>query len=288
MDREQLLPLLELLAGEPIAVLTGAGLSAASGLPTYRGPDGQWRHRKPIQHQEFLASQAVRQRYWARSLVGWRTMGPAEPNAGHRALAKLQRHGAVSAVITQNVDGLHQRAGSGSVIELHGSIRRVCCLACREPYPRAVVQQWLLSSNPAFPAGDAPDAGRAPDGDAQVDEARHADFKVPECPACGGILKPDVVFYGDGVPRWRVAEAMRAVEHSAALLVVGSSLMVFSGFRFADRAHRIGKPVIAINRGMTRADALLHAKIEADCSEALALAVECFEADRRQSVRPGA
>ncbi len=286
MDCDDLLPLLELLRGEPLAVLTGAGLSAASGLPTYRGPDGQWQHRKPIQHQEFLASAAVRQRYWARSLVGWRTMGPAEPNAGHRALALLERRGAVSALITQNVDGLHQKAGSGAVIELHGSIRRVCCLACRAPYPRAAVQEWLLSSNPSFPAGDAPDAGRAPDGDAHVEEAHHAGFQVPACPACGGILKPDVVFYGDGVPRERVAEAMRAVEDSAALLVVGSSLMVYSGFRFAERAHRIGKPVLAINRGVTRADGLLRAKIEGDCSEVLALAAECFEARCKRPANP--
>jgi len=286
MDRDDLLPLVELLRGGPVAVLTGAGLSAASGLPTYRGPDGQWRHRKPIQHQEFLASAAVRQRYWARSLVGWRTMGPAEPNAGHRALAMLERRGAVSTVITQNVDGLHQKAGSGAVIELHGSIRWVCCLACREPYPRAVVQQWLLSSNPAFPADDAPDAGRAPDGDAHLDDAHHAGFQVPDCPACGGLLKPDVVFYGDGVPRERVAEAMRAVERSSALLVVGSSLMVYSGFRFAERAHRLGKPVFAINRGVTRADALLRTKIEADCSEALALVAQCIEDERVRAINP--
>ena len=284
MKPDDLLPLINLLHGEPIAVLTGAGLSAASGLPTYRGAAGEWLHAKPIQHQEFLRSAAVRRRYWARSYAGWETMGRAEPNAGHSALAMLEQRGSVSAIITQNVDCLHQKAGATAVIELHGTIDRVCCLSCHVAFPRALVQEWLRGSNPAFPIADAPAIRRAPDGDAHLDEALHAAFRTPECPACGGVLKPDVVFYGDGVPRERVAAAMRAVEQSAALLVVGSSLMVYSGFRFAQHAHRIGKPLVAINRGVTRADALLSAKIDTDCCDALKLATDAFCAAGKCSV----
>lgn len=284
LNPNDLLPLIDLLRGEPIAVVTGAGLSAASGLPTYRGAAGEWLHAKPIQHQEFLHSEAVRRRYWARSYVGWETLGRAEPNPGHRALAALEQRGSVSAIITQNVDGLHQKAGGTAVIELHGAINRVCCLSCHVTFSRALVQEWLRGSNPAFPIADAPAIQRAPDGDAHLDEALHADFRTPECPACGGVLKPDVVFYGDGVPRERVAAAMRAVEESAALLVVGSSLMVYSGFRFARHAHSIGKPLVAINRGVTRADALLSAKIDADCCDALEMAADVFDAVRGRSI----
>ncbi|MCB1908646.1 MAG: NAD-dependent protein deacetylase [Rhodocyclaceae bacterium] len=269
MDRNTLAPLIELLRDEPIAVLSGAGLSAASGLPTYRGADGQWLHRKPILHQDFIRSAAVRRRYWARSLVGWPTIGHAEPNVGHLALASLEHRGAVNAVITQNVDGLHQKAGSRAVIELHGSIARVRCLACGADHLRAEVQDWLRASNPAFDGALAEGVTGGPDGDAQLDEGRHEDFTVPDCPACGGVLKPDVVFYGDGVPRERVDRAMAAVDRASGLLIVGSSLMVYSGYRFADRAHRQGKPVVAINRGLTRADALLSAKVDVDCALAL-------------------
>ena len=273
MNPDDMHRLMELLQGGPVAVLSGAGLSVASGLPSYRGQNGEWLHSRPIQHQEFLSSEAVRQRYWARSYVGWETIGPARPNAGHLALAALEQAGRVSAIITQNVDGLHHKAGTKAVIELHGSIARVSCLGCHEPYPRAVVQTWLRDLNPSLPHQHARAIKRAPDGDAHVDEATHQSFVVPPCPACGGILKPDVVFYGDGVPRERVAAAMHAVEQSAALLVVGSSLMVYSGFRFAQHAHRLGKPVAAINRGVTRADPLLNLKIDADCGEALGLVV---------------
>lgn len=284
MNRNDLLPLIKLLQGEPIAVLTGAGLSAASGLPTYRGPGGEWLHARPIQHQDFLRSAAVRRRYWARSFVGWETMGRAEPNAGHLALAALEHGGGISAVITQNVDGLHQKAGGAAVIELHGTIARVRCLSCRDAYPRARVQDWLRASNPAFTIADATAVRHAPDGDAHVDEELHAAFRVPDCPACGGVLKPDVVFYGDGVPSVRVAAAMRAVEQSAALLVVGSSLMVYSGFRFARHAHQLGKPIVAINRGVTRADGLLSAKIDAECCEALEIAAGELDAASKRSV----
>ena len=257
----------ELLARGPVAVITGAGLSTASGIPAYRDPAGQWQHSKPIQHQDFLRSEATRRRYWARSFVGWTIMGRAEPNRGHRALAELERAGALHALITQNVDGLHQRAGSSAVVELHGGIARVRCLDCGALHDRAEVQDWLSEANPDFVP--APAARTAPDGDAHLEDDRHAGFGVPPCPSCGGMLKPDVVFFGDNVPRERVAIASKAVEEATALLIVGSSLMVYSGFRFAEQAHRLGKPVVAINRGITRADALLAFKIEGDCGAVL-------------------
>lgn len=259
--------LADLLARGPVAVLSGAGLSTASGIPAYRDADGQWRQGKPIQHQDFLRSETTRRRYWARSFAGWPAVGAAQPNAGHRALAALDRRGLLAATITQNVDGLHQRAGSASVVELHGGIARVRCLGCGTIVPRAAIQDRLAALNPGFdPAAAAP----APDGDARLDEARLAGFRVPVCEACGGVLKPDVVFFGDGVPKERVEAARRTVDAATALLVVGSSLMVWSGYRFAEQAHRAGKPVAAINRGVTRADALLAFKIDADCGATLA------------------
>lgn len=253
----------------PVVVLTGAGLSTASGIPAYRDRDGQWQHAQPIQHQEFLRAETVRRRYWARSFVGWPIMGRAAPNAGHHVLATLEQQGRVSAIITQNVDGLHAQAGSRRVVELHGSIGRVRCLDCGASHARAEVQAWMQAGNAGFsPPADAY-TRPAPDGDAHLEDAHYAGFRVPDCPACGGMLKPDVVFFGDNVPRDRVAEAMQAVEQAAALLVVGSSLMVYSGYRFAEHAHRLGRPVLAINQGVTRADALLGAKLEVDCSEGL-------------------
>jgi NAD-dependent SIR2 family protein deacetylase len=258
-----------LLRQGPFVVITGAGISTASGIPAYRDSLGQWQHRKPIQHQAFLQSEAVRRRYWARSFAGWPRIGRAAPNAGHAALAGLERLGVVALVITQNVDGLHQKAGSRSVMDLHGRIDRVRCMACAQSFERAQMQQWLAEANPHVDAVQTQAARAAPDGDAHVEEADDERFQVPACPACGGMLKPDVVFFGDNVPRERVAAATQAIEQAAGLLVVGSTLMVYSGFRYADQAHRAGKPLIAINRGVTRADALLTAKIEMDCSDAL-------------------
>ena len=261
-----------LLRDGPLAVITGAGLSTASGIPAYRDRHGQWLHCKPIQHQDFLRSEATRRRYWARSFVGWPIMGQATPNRGHRAVAALERSGAVGTVITQNVDGLHQKAGSGDVIELHGGISGVRCLSCHDIYPRSLMQEWLSAANPGFKgtAGTVTGAARsAPDGDVHLDDAVYADFDVPHCPACMGVLKPDVVFFGDNVPRERVSRAAQAVDDASALLVVGTSLTVYSGFRFAEQAHRLGKPVFAINQGQTRADALLAGKIEDDCGDAL-------------------
>ncbi|RZL03907.1 MAG: NAD-dependent protein deacetylase [Rubrivivax sp.] len=261
--------LLALLGAGPWVVLTGAGLSTRSGIPAYRDRHGQWLHAQPIQHQAFLASEAVRRRYWARSFVGWQTMARARPNAGHQALAQLETMGLVSTVITQNVDSLHHHAGSRSVIELHGSIARVRCLSCQQHYPRAQVQALLEAGNPEFSPGPPTAFKTAPDGDAHLEDLHDTAFQVPACPACQGVLKPDVVFFGDNVPRERVAAASQAVEGASALLVVGSSLSVYSGFRFAEQAHRLGKPVLAINQGATRADALLAAKLDHDCGEAL-------------------
>jgi NAD-dependent SIR2 family protein deacetylase len=264
----------------PFVVITGAGLSTGSGIPAYRDSEGQWQHPPPVQHQAFLRSEAVRRRYWARSFVGWRKMGQALPNEGHLALAGLQQSGMLKQLITQNVDGLHQKAGSEAVIELHGSIGWVRCLACGQAHDRVQMQAWLAERNPHFDLiGGAGDAAvrAAPDGDAHLDDdARQASFNVPPCPRCQGMLKPDVVFFGDNVPRERVAMAMDAVAQAAGLLVVGSSLMVYSGYRFAEQAHRLGKPIVAVNRGLTRADALICTKIDVDCGLALSRLVQAL------------
>ena len=270
--------LVALFGRGPVAVISGAGLSTGSGIPAYRDRDGQWQHAQPVRHQDFLASAATRRRYWARSFAGWPTMAGARPNAAHAALAALESAGRISTLITQNVDGLHHAAGSRRVIELHGGIRGVRCLACAVCYPRSGMQEWLARANPAFDPATARHARTAPDGDAHLAESAYADFRVPDCPACGGTLKPDVVFFGDNVPRDRVADAAAAVEASAALLVVGSSLMVYSGYRFAEQAHRLGKPVAAINQGTMRADALLALKVDADCTAALPALAEALSA----------
>ncbi|MDZ4254681.1 MAG: NAD-dependent protein deacetylase [Sulfuritalea sp.] len=249
-----------------VVVLTGAGLSTSCGIPDYRDHDGQWKRSRPIDHKDFLSSESTRRRYWTRSFLGWPTVGQAAPGRGHRALAQLEGRERIDLLITQNVDGLHQKAGSRSVLELHGGLDRVLCLACRRTWPRAAVQDWMSAANPGI-AGAA--ASIAPDGDAEVGEELHAEFCIPACPDCGGMLKPDVVFFGDSVPRERVGAAMAAIDAAHGLLVVGSSLMVYSGFRFVLHAHQRGKPVMAINLGRTRADHLLAAKVRQDCDEFL-------------------
>lgn len=260
---------LDRLGPAPYVVLTGAGLSTASGIPAYRDALGAWRHPPPIQHQSFIRSEATRRRYWARSYYGWQTMANATPNTGHLALASLQARGVVSTIVTQNVDGLHQRAGADPVIELHGSVHQVVCLGCHAQFSRALVQEWLIALNPELAHRDDRPFAAAPDGDALVHDDVIHPFAVPHCPECSGVLKPDVVFFGDNVPGDRVERACNAVREANTLLVVGSSLTVFSGFRFARLAHALGKPVVAINQGVTRADALLTLKIDADCGEAL-------------------
>ena len=208
----------------------------------------------------------MRKRYWARSFFGWPTVGLANPSRGHHALAGVERLGRIALIITQNVDGLHQKAGSRSVLELHGGLHWVVCLACQRRYPRASVQEWMSEANPGI-ANEAALAG--PDGDAHVPERFRLEFCVPACPSCGGLLKPDVVFFGDSVPKHRVNTGMDAIATASGLLVVGSSLMVYSGFRFVEFAHRRGKPVMAINLGKTRGDHLLDAKVQQDCDEFL-------------------
>ncbi|MCD7098061.1 NAD-dependent protein deacetylase [Stenotrophomonas sp. MMGLT7] len=248
-------------------VVTGAGCSTGSGIPDYRDEAGQWKRPQPVNFQAFMGDAAVRRRYWARSLIGWRRFGQARPNAVHAALAALEAHGRVELLLTQNVDRLHQAAGSGAVIDLHGRLDRVRCMACEKRHDRDGFQQRLEACNPQWRDLDA---GQAPDGDADLDGVDFSGFRVPACSACGGVLKPDVVFFGESVPRERVARAMEHLQRSDAVLVVGSSLMVYSGYRFVQAAALAGLPVAAINRGHTRADALLSLKVEDDCGRALA------------------
>jgi NAD-dependent SIR2 family protein deacetylase len=259
---------------ERVLVLTGAGLSTASGIPDYRDKDGVRRGRNPIQGPDFRKSEAVRRRYWARSMAGYPTLAGAAPNAGHHALAELEAAGRIHGIITQNVDGLHTRAGSRKLIELHGNIHGVLCLDCRTVHPRVQIQHWLAQANPEWlptgPAGEVVPEAR-PDGDAEVEIDEFQDFQLPYCTACGGTLQPDVIFFGDNIPAPRTAAALQLAEEADAVLVVGSSLMVFSGFRFAKLAAQANKPIAAINIGKTRADDLIGLKVEASAVDVLPL-----------------
>ncbi len=250
-------------------VLTGAGCSTDSGIPDYRDLEGGWKRPPPVTLQAFMGEPATRSRYWARSMIGWRRFGSAQPNAVHLALARLEHDGRIGALVTQNVDRLHQAAGSREVIDLHGRLDLVRCMQCEVRLPRADVQQWLEALNADWVALEA---GDAPDGDADLDGRDFTGFRVPPCPHCGGILKPDVVFFGEGVPRNRVERAMQHLQAADAMLVAGSSLMVYSGYRFAVMAARQGKPIAALNLGRTRADALLALKVDARCADGLSFA----------------
>jgi len=259
--------LADFLARHPnTLVLTGAGLSTASGIPDYRDRDGVRRGTLPIQGPEFRRSPAVQRRYWARSMIGWPVLAQARPNAGHAALAMLEAGGHIGALLTQNVDGLHQRAGSQAVLELHGNIHAVLCLDCGTRVTRSSVQEQLLRANPHV-ANAA--AQPLPDGDAQVEPEFLDDFRLPVCGQCSGTLMPDVVFFGDNVPATRTASALAQMAAADALLVVGSSLMVFSGFRFCRLAAEAGKPIAAVNLGRTRADHMIALKIEASAERLL-------------------
>lgn len=252
-------------------VLTGAGCSTASGIPDWRNADGDWKRARPIMFQAFMTDEFVRRRYWARSLVGWEHFRRARPNDAHRALASLAHRGRITGLVTQNVDRLHQAAGSRDVIDLHGRLDQVRCMDCERRLPRADFQEELLRRNPDW-AGLA--ANEAPDGDADLDGADFTRFQVPACPHCGGLLKPDVVFFGESVPPERVRGAMDRLRRADAMLVVGSSLMVLSGYRFARAAAAAGKPLAAVNLGRTRADPLLTLKVTQPCAAALAFLLE--------------
>ena len=249
-----------------VAVVTGAGVSTASGIPDYRDRNGDWKHARPVQYADFVARPEVRQRYWARSFAGWARIANARPNRAHTALAALESAGTVTTLITQNVDGLHHRAGSREVIDLHGRLQRVRCMGCGTLACREQWQEQLAAANPDW----QPDADYfAPDGDAKLRDEDVSAFVAPDCGACGGFMKPDVVFFGENVPQDRVASAFDALDRAGALLVVGSSLMVFSGYRFARRAAEAGKPIAIVNRGRTRADDIAAVRIDADCGDVL-------------------
>jgi NAD-dependent SIR2 family protein deacetylase len=292
--------LLEFVAAHPdLLVLTGAGLSTASGIGDYRDEGGAWKRRPPVELREFLESDHARRRYWSRSLFGWPHFAAAQPNVGHTALARLDRAGRLIGTITQNVDGLHSRAGHDDVVELHGRLADVRCLQCGAMYSRADVQTRLVAANPDFAArvveqradGDAEltdeDLGRfrvveqRADGDAELTDEDLGRFRVVDCWTCGGLLKPGVVFFGESVPRAVVEHALGLLDRASALLLIGTSVMVYSGYRFCRVAAAQRKPIAAINRGVTRADALLQLKVEDDCAAVLAQLIDsmdlCFD-----------
>lgn len=250
-----------------LLVITGAGCSTEVGIPDYRDAEGQWKRPQPVTYQAFMGEALVRQRYWARSMLGWRVMGQAQPGKAHKALALLEQQGWLELLITQNVDGLHSAAGSVNTVDLHGRIDTVRCMDCGHRFARADLQHDLLARNPEWAQLYA---APAPDGDADLEGRDFSRFEVPSCPHCGtGLIKPDVVFYGESVPRERVQTCVDALARADALLIAGSSLMVYSGYRFAAAAREQGKSVVAINQGVTRADALLEFKVEADVGRTL-------------------
>ncbi|MCU1246615.1 MAG: NAD-dependent deacetylase [Acidobacteria bacterium] len=270
-----------------LVVLTGAGCSTESGIPDYRSPGGAWTRHKPILYSAFVRSESVRRFYWARSFRGWPRFEAARPNAAHRALAELEARGAVQQVITQNVDDLHQEAGSRAVIQLHGRNRLVVCLDCRSEFPRAAVQERLRELNAGWIASTpwellhGEEADFAPDGDAGLSEHLVGGFRIPPCERCGGALKPAVVFFGESVPKEKVTASMDEVDQADAMLVVGSSLTVWSGFRFAKRAAERGIPLAIVNIGPTRADDLATLKVEEKCGAVLTALVAATAARSR-------
>ena len=248
-----------------MVVLSGAGVSTDSGIPAYRDEHGQWKQSAPMQFKDFTGSELSRQRYWARSMVGWQRMARARPNAAHYALAEWERRGSLRLLITQNVDGLHSAAGSERVVDLHGRLDRVICLTCRALSEREALQQRLLELNPEL-VGER-FVTRA-DGDVEL-SVDYSKFRLVPCDSCGGVLKPDVVFFGENVPAARVEQSMAALQGARALVIVGSSLMVFSGFRFARAASRLGVPIVVVNLGKTRADELASLRVAGNAGEVL-------------------
>ncbi|WP_412061874.1 NAD-dependent protein deacetylase [Rubrivirga sp. IMCC45206] len=255
-----------LLRDRRIAVLAGAGISTESGIPDYRGPQTRHVERRPVQYDDFVRDAAARQRYWARASRGWGRVADARPNAGHQALARLEAAGLVEGVVTQNVDGLHQAAGSRAVVELHGTLDAVVCLGCGGRLSRQAVQAQIETRNPGWLAAPVPDGRLAPDGDAEV---AVAGFAPPACPVCDGVLKPDVVFFGESVPKPRVALAAEIVARADALLVVGSSLAVYSGYRFVRQAETEGTPIAIVTLGKTRGHRHAAVAVDAPLGHAL-------------------
>jgi NAD-dependent SIR2 family protein deacetylase len=265
----------DLVADGGVTVLSGAGLSTESGIPDYRGPTGRSRRAEPMTYQTFVGSVAARQRYWARSHVGWRHVARADPNAGHRAVAELERRGLVSGIITQNVDGLHSAAGARQVIELHGRLDQVLCLSCGQRSSRDDLDERLRAANAGWATEAAERAVINPDGDAVLDEVLTGQFQVVSCRACDGVLKPDVIFFGENVPRTRVDDCYALVDRAAALVVLGSSLTVMSGFRFVRQAAKLDIPVVIVNQGATRGDELATATLDAPLGPTLTRLLAC-------------
>jgi NAD-dependent SIR2 family protein deacetylase len=265
--------LADLVADGDVVILSGAGLSTESGIPDYRGETGRARRADPMTYQAFAGGAAARQRYWARSHIGWRHITGARPNAGHHAVTELERRGLLAGIITQNVDGLHQAAGARRVVDLHGNLARVLCLGCGQRTSREELDDRLRAANPGWAARVSQ---INPDGDAILGDDEVARFRVVDCESCGGWLKPDVVFFGENVPRARVAECYALVERAGALVVLGSSLTVMSGYRFVRHAAKLAIPVAIVNHGPTRGDAQAQLIIDAPLGQALtALAAHC-------------
>lgn len=271
LPAQQLDAALTALSGRRIAVLTGAGVSTDSGIPDYRGEGAP--RRTPLTVDQYLSSDAARRRYWVGSHLGWRAFAAAEPNAGHRAIASLEERGIVSGVITQNVDGLHVRAGSRRVVELHGTMRRVFCTHCGQVFDRRDLAVRVEADNPWIVVPENVKLG--PDGDVLPESWE--DFRVPSCTVCGGVLKPDVVFFGEFIPAEKFREAEQLVHASDALVIAGSSLVVNSGIRLLERARRRRMPVVIVNRGQTRGDARATVKIDAGTSEVLSALADALE-----------
>lgn len=273
IDDAALADIADLVRGGDVLVLSGAGLSTESGIPDYRGPTGVLRNSLPMTYQTFTRDPLARRRYWARSQLGWRHLMDAEPNLGHSAVAELEALGALTGIVTQNVDGLHQAGGARSVVELHGSVDRVVCIRCGDRTPRSVLSERLRAANPGW---EARVAAIHPDGDASLAEADLEAFRTVDCLRCGGTVKPDVVFFGENVPPATVAHCYGLVDRSRSVLVLGSSLTVMSGLRFVRRAAALGRPVVIITQGVTRGDGLARVKVEAPLGLTLARVAEAL------------
>jgi len=269
-------PLVDYLRRRRVLILSGAGCSTESGIPDYRGPDGTLRHREPMRFQVFMGSPEARVRYWARSFRGWPRFDQARPNPAHQALAGLEAAGVVAGVVTQNVDGLHQAAGSCRVVDLHGRLARVRCTRCRMSMGRWEMQEELTELNPDFSAAVQ---RLSADGDAELEPGAEEGFQVPACLVCDGVLKPDVVFFGESVPEERVEAAWALYQEADAVLVVGSSLAVFSGRRFVLRAAREDRPVAILNMGPTRSDEGATLKVEGRVGQVLPRVLERLAAE---------